>query len=293
MAQFMAGFIVVLIIVALNYFTWIRPLVQKKQGEKYVETVDRNKESWISVFCIMPNNLISKLSSVFRKLLSCRAIPASSIPSSVFSAVKALEDIYTGKVNRIDVTDETIINEMDKEIDWFNKVIDAMLTASPTVINNAASKGLDFGILTNNAADASLYAAMDAHEKKKNLTSTYVDIQNALQREMSNLKSKFRRISDSVVNSYGNEESNNNITVSKNNINSEDIIHVNDKSEFDEKVKEYFVNMSSSKKTLHKTHGCRYGEYAKDFMTFDSIESVEEYEKEYSCSFKRCGNCFK
>ena len=74
-----------------------------------------------------------------------------------------------------------------------------------------------------------------------------------------------------------------------------DVIVVTGKQEFDENVKEYFVNMENNIRTLHKTGGCYYAKCAYKFITFSSLEEVERYEKMHkdATPFRKCGNCFR
>ncbi len=74
-----------------------------------------------------------------------------------------------------------------------------------------------------------------------------------------------------------------------------DIIIANNKREFDEKVKSYFVNMEKNIRTLHKTRGCYWANHASRFITFSSLSEVEQYEKQHkdATPFRKCGNCFK
>lgn len=58
-----------------------------------------------------------------------------------------------------------------------------------------------------------------------------------------------------------------------------DIIYVKGKQEFDDRVSNYFVNMTNNARTLHKTYGCYYANMAYGFITFDMLEDVAEYEK--------------
>lgn len=77
----------------------------------------------------------------------------------------------------------------------------------------------------------------------------------------------------------------------------QDIVYVKNKQEFDERVSNYFVNMTNNARTLHKTYNrsCYYSNMANRFISFDALEDVAEYEKIYrnATPFKRCGNCFK
>ena len=74
-----------------------------------------------------------------------------------------------------------------------------------------------------------------------------------------------------------------------------DTIYVKSKQEFDNKVSNYFVNMTNNARTLHKAYGCYYAKMAYNFITFDTLEDVAEYEKLYqdATPFRKCGNCFK
>ncbi|MDE6603718.1 MAG: hypothetical protein K2K90_16550 [Lachnospiraceae bacterium] len=74
-----------------------------------------------------------------------------------------------------------------------------------------------------------------------------------------------------------------------------DIVYVKSKQEFDDRVSDYFVNMTNNARTLHKTYACHSANMAYRFIAFDTLEDVAEYEKLHrnSTPFKRCGNCFK
>lgn len=75
----------------------------------------------------------------------------------------------------------------------------------------------------------------------------------------------------------------------------DDIIYAKGKKEFDERVSNYFVNMTVNARTLHKTYACKCSKWAYRFITFDTLEDVAEYEKTHqnATPFKRCGDCFK
>ena len=76
-------------------------------------------------------------------------------------------------------------------------------------------------------------------------------------------------------------------------------ITVHSKTEFDEIIgkKQYFVNMNSNTRTLHRMgfKSCPYAKMADKFIAFMTEEEVYEFEKKHrnETPFKRCGNCFK
>ncbi len=76
-----------------------------------------------------------------------------------------------------------------------------------------------------------------------------------------------------------------------------DTLMASGKKEFDQKAKEFFVNMQGNVRTLHKTNNksCPHSKCAYSFLTFSTIEEVVAYEKKHmdATPFKRCGNCFK
>ena len=55
---------------------------------------------------------------------------------------------------------------------------------------DAAARGLDFGIITSGAADLALYSAMDAHQRKRNMTSAERTLSNIAKNCTVELKEK-------------------------------------------------------------------------------------------------------
>ena len=74
-----------------------------------------------------------------------------------------------------------------------------------------------------------------------------------------------------------------------------DVIHVPGKAEFDKYAKCYFVNMTNNMRTLHVTGKCCKSKCCNDFITFDSMEEIEKYQKIHADAtpFRKCGLCFK
>lgn len=62
---------------------------------------------------------------------------------------------------------------------------------------------------------------------------------------------------------------------------------------FQEKSKNFNVNMTVIVRTLHKKNGCYYSNGMTKFIPFDTIEEVERFEQEHNVAFRRCANCFK
>lgn len=72
------------------------------------------------------------------------------------------------------------------------------------------------------------------------------------------------------------------------------IISGGNKKIFDENSKEFNVNMTKQIRTLHrKKCNCQYAKSMNDFIPFNSLEEVEDFEKLHNVTFGRCGNCFK
>ena len=75
------------------------------------------------------------------------------------------------------------------------------------------------------------------------------------------------------------------------------IISAKNNKEFQSQASRYFVNMENNLRTLHKTgfKRCPYSKGAYRFLSFDTLDSVQEFEKNHKdmTPFRRCGNCFK
>lgn len=61
---------------------------------------------------------------------------------------------------------------------------------------------------------------------------------------------------------------------------------------FQKYSKKFNVNMTVIMRTLHEKDKCYYSKGMTNFIPFDSIEEVEQFEKEHNVIFRRCGNCF-
>ena len=74
------------------------------------------------------------------------------------------------------------------------------------------------------------------------------------------------------------------------------ILEAKNKEEFQSKVSNYFVNMDNNLRTLHITgcKQCQYSNWAFRFISFDTLESVIEFESNHKnyTPFRKCGNCF-
>ncbi len=63
---------------------------------------------------------------------------------------------------------------------------------------------------------------------------------------------------------------------------------------FDQYSKELNVNMTKMVRTLHrKNSNCPYSKNLSNFIPFNTLEEVSEFEKAHIVQFGRCANCFK
>ena len=59
---------------------------------------------------------------------------------------------------------------------------------------------------------------------------------------------------------------------------------------FKENSKNYNVNIGKGFRTLHKRNGCHCSNGLWEFIPFDSLEDVEQFEKIHNVNFLRCKN---
>lgn len=63
-------------------------------------------------------------------------------------------------------------------------------------------------------------------------------------------------------------------------------------TDFDRDSKQFNVNMTGQKRTLHKKD-CKIPCGMYHFIPFDTIEEVKEFEEAHNVQFKPCAICFK
>jgi len=123
--------------------------------------------------------MFKKLNGIFVRILRSPRLEARQIPDEIYMFCKAMEKIYKGEVGWQNKNSHTK-REIEQAINTYEQSVNVLLGISADYMNKAASKGLGFGVITNNGADMALYSAMNANEKMKNLTTASLEIKQSL-----------------------------------------------------------------------------------------------------------------
>ena len=116
-------------------------------------------------------------------------VPSSEMPdelTKVLSATNALKkEGISGK------TSQKQYHMVQRSISEFEKQMDFLLPSLRKALDNAYDKGgLDFGIITNSAADLALHSAMDKNEKQKSYNRMSISVNQNIDNEVVKLITK-------------------------------------------------------------------------------------------------------
>ena len=161
---------------------------QKEANEGINKRVEQGAEEYIKAFSMLSKKQLDTVGKTLYKITSNPIISVEQIPLEVYMASKAAVTVKgQGMVKNI-ITDENKKMEIEKLVSSFETMVNSIFGVSGEYTKQAASKGFDFGIITNNAADMTLYSAMNFQEKKRNLSRANMNIKNILQKDVTDLK---------------------------------------------------------------------------------------------------------
>ena len=130
-------------------------------------------EKYNDGFSKLPTDLVERTFATLRDSSLSTGIETKQMPDEVTWAITALTSLIkerragTAKVDPVS-TDKR--EKYSEAVNEFCTMYPMICKAGTIAADQAMNKGLDFGIITNNAADAGLYSAMDYAEKKKNVS---------------------------------------------------------------------------------------------------------------------------
>ncbi len=109
----------------------------------------------------------------------------TEVPLESYMLVNGLANAKN-KENRQIIDNAEIRNAVDQFVFTINNIV----AVHCNVINDAASKGLGFGVITNSATSAALYSAMDVHERNKNTLTASRETRDSIKNTILILKNE-------------------------------------------------------------------------------------------------------
>ena len=153
---------------AIKCIDGIQQSSRDKEGRAYKKWKE-GKEQYAAIIRKLPKDLVKNLYDQFLRALPKieMVVPHENFPekyTDIFMATKEVIDnnVY-GTITKEQY--EKIDDIINKHLKW---VVDEYIPAANKANSNLMnSDGLDFGLITNSAADAMLYSAMNARAKVK------------------------------------------------------------------------------------------------------------------------------
>ena len=159
----------------------------KKMGgrEKAMEEmVENGKEIYKEAFSVLSYELVNRLVKVLGQIVANRSIGNNQIPLEVYMAIYALKDIKSkGQYGYGNSKAESAVQNFEA---WMSNLPNVAID----FVQNAQSKGLGFGVITNSVADMALYSAMDKNERNKNVMTANMEIRSFIKEHLENLKNE-------------------------------------------------------------------------------------------------------
>ncbi len=163
---------ILLTIVICFFYVCIRYGGSGASEKKELDSYHNKIQFYEPLFKKLPERLVRKYCSLTTQTAQQSGIPVEDLPEILFSTGQAsLNVIEQGEFGEITQEQYSKIEKQLNDYDSF--MLKTYIPAARTAISDG-SQGLDFGIITNSAADMALYKAMDTHEKmKKNNKAVY------------------------------------------------------------------------------------------------------------------------
>lgn len=174
-------------------------ILSAKRKERVKETARNEWESeqgkYEKIICLLPSELVSKLFDLLKQ--SCakiRLVVPDTYPeelSKIFLATNTVINNGTyGTITR--EQHQQISNLLNKDFNFF---VNEFIPAANTALRQLAdSDGLGFGLITNSAADAMLYSALDTNERLKGNEKKIREYEEMIDKQVVSLIEKIQEI---------------------------------------------------------------------------------------------------
>ena len=187
--------IIVLIMVAVFVISAKKRKMEKQGYEDAKNEWDADQAKYEAVFRKLPEDLLDTLVSLFNEAgnaISC--VVSDTYPpeyTKLFLSAAAVKKSGTfGIVTR--EQHRQISEVLDTKLKW---VVNDYIPASNQALLKLANKdGLGFGLITNSAADAMLYSAMDTRERLKGNDKLIKDYESFIDEQIVLVFDRIRQI---------------------------------------------------------------------------------------------------
>lgn len=171
------------------YFTIIKPNADKKAVNKWDEDVAEYKR----IIERMTSNNVNHFFSTIRNTGLSMGIDYKDLPDELTKAVSAATQVIQNKTfGRLTSHKE---NEIDELINAFSSEMTTLIPAARGALNQSINEGgLGFGLITNSAADAALYQAMNYHDKIKHYKKMNYTVNQMIDKEVAVLMNGIKNV---------------------------------------------------------------------------------------------------
>ena len=176
-------------------FIVIKSKREESVKEKARNEWDSEQGKYEKVICSLPSELVSKLFELLKQ--SCakiRLVVPDTYPEELTKIVLATNTVISnGTYGAITSEQHQQISDLlNKDFHWFvNEFIPA---ANAALRQLADSDGLGFGLITNSAADAMLYSALDTNERLKGNEKKIREYEEMIDKQVVSLIEKIQEI---------------------------------------------------------------------------------------------------
>ena len=151
---------------------------------KAVKKWDEDVESYRSILRKLPKYLVEDFFHAIYNTGMSMGLPSKDLPDELTKAVSAATKVREAKdFGRL--SKEKAANVSDA-INQFEMEMEELIPIGRKALNQASnSGGLGFGLITNSAADAALYQAMDYHDKVKHYKKMNYTVNQMVDKEVA------------------------------------------------------------------------------------------------------------
>lgn len=184
----------IIMIVVLGFFFFIR-FASIFGGDKALAEFNKDQEQYAAIIRKLPKDIVRKLYSSFQEAATLigTVVPPGDYPDkymAMFMATKKVMD--DGVYGNITENQRQKINEVFKDLKWIIK--EYIPAANQANFNLMNSDGLGFDLITNSAADAMLYSAMNAGSKVKGNEKRAMEYRRLVDKQFVGVIEKIKEI---------------------------------------------------------------------------------------------------
>lgn len=158
----------IIFVIVVIFIFFVLPKKKEAATKAANDKWDAQQAKYEDIVCQLPPDLLNKLLSLLKQACNrINVVVPDSVPEELMKMTMATINVVK-KGSTAAITREQykqISYLLDNDLNWIvNEFIPA---ANKALCQLADSDGLGFGLITNSAADAMLYSALDTHQRLK------------------------------------------------------------------------------------------------------------------------------